>query len=132
MKQLQFFEKGSSFQAVKQEFDSLLKHPQALMFIRASLVLLLLMWIVLGAFYRILPPKVPLLFSKPWGEEQLVGKEFLLLLPSSTSLLFIINSRFASVSFSQDKLLSFIFLWTQATLTAFSCFILVRIILLLA
>lgn len=36
--------------------------------------------------FRVLPPKVPLWFSRPWGEDQLASPYWLLLLPISSML----------------------------------------------
>ena len=75
MRQLQFLEKKSPFKAAQSEFDSLLKKPQALVFIRFSLLLLVISWAIYGLFYHFLPPQLPLFFSMPWGEDQLVDKQ---------------------------------------------------------
>jgi len=42
-------------------------------------------------FYRQLPPQVPLFYSRPWGERQLVSPYALLFLPSLSLVLLIVN-----------------------------------------
>jgi len=42
-------------------------------------------------FYRQLPPQVPLFYSCPWGERQLVSPYALLFLPSLSLVLLIVN-----------------------------------------
>jgi uncharacterized membrane protein len=132
MKQLQFIENNSSLKSTKQELDSLLKNPTAVTFIRISFFTLLIMWLLLIIFYRFLPPQLPLFFSKPWGEEQLIAKHYLAILPGAVSLLFIINSRLASLMVSKDKLLTLIFLCSQTVLSLLACITIFRLILLLA
>ncbi|MGI5828158.1 MAG: hypothetical protein ACOX6V_04040 [Patescibacteria group bacterium] len=132
MKQLQFIEKNSSFQTTKQEFDSLLKNSKAVIFVRISFFILLVSWLLLAVFYMFLPPQVPLFFSKPWGEEQLVTKQHLAIVPGIASFLFIVNARLASMAVTKEKLLAFIFLTTQTVVSLIGCITLIRLILLLA
>lgn len=46
--------------------------------------------------YNRLPPKLPLFYSLPWGQPQLVAKQQLLLLPAILILITLINSLLAS------------------------------------
>jgi hypothetical protein len=133
MKQLHFFDNSNtSISSIKQQFDFLLKNPSATTLIKISFLLIGLMWILLGIFYKALPPTLPLLFSKPWGEGQLIAKPYLTLVPISTTILFIINSRLASLSIAKDKLLAHIFLIAQAVISFMSITTLIRLIILLA
>jgi hypothetical protein len=131
MKQLQFFEKNNTLKAAKQEIDSLFKKP-FLGYIRFCLLLTLFTWIVWGVFYSFLPPIVPLFFSRPWGEEQLVIKEYTLILPSVSTLLLLINIRLSSLALLSDKLLTYILLWGQIIVNALAFFIITRLVILLA
>jgi hypothetical protein len=132
MKQLHFFETNSSLKGIKDQFDLLLKNKQAINLIRLSFMMLGLSWILVGIFYKFLPPQIPLFFSQPWGESQLVDKRFLIFLPSVLTILFAVNHRLASMSIVRDELLSFIFLLAQLLMSFLSLTTIVRIIILLA
>lgn len=132
MTKLQFFEKDNSFKTAKEEFGPLLKNNQALTLLRISLLIIIALWIFLAISYQFLPPILPLFFSKPWGEEQLVAKYFLGLIPLAVTILFIINIRIASLTIEKEKLLAFIVLLTQTVIGIISFITLTRIILLLA
>ncbi|RJR25928.1 hypothetical protein C4578_00495 [Candidatus Microgenomates bacterium] len=52
--------------------------------------------ILLGTFFILiknesLPEKVPLFYSRPWGEEQLTLSRYLFLIPSISFILFFVN-----------------------------------------
>ncbi len=132
MSQLHFFEHQSFSKTIKHEFDLLFKTGVALTSLRINLFLLFGIWIVYGLFFRFLPPEVPLLFSKPYGVEQLVSKQFLAILPGIVTVLFIINTRVASLTLEKDKLLAYIVLWSQTVFGLLASITLLRIILLLA
>jgi len=44
-----------------------------------------------------LPPKIPLFYSKPWGQDRLVGKGLVWLLPAILFLLILVNTILAKV-----------------------------------
>ena len=44
-----------------------------------------------------LPPKIPLFYSKPWGQERLANREFIWLLPAILLLLILINTVLAKI-----------------------------------
>lgn len=117
--------------SLKKEYDSLIKNKKATSYIKLILFLIIISWITLGACYEFLPPEVPLFFSKPTGNEQLVPKIFLTQLPLFSSLLFILNIRFASIAMENEKLLAWLFLASEMIFSLFSLIILVRIIFLI-
>lgn len=49
-----------------------------------------------GVLYTGLPHKLPLLYSLPWGETQLVSREQFLILPGVLALISLVNLLFAS------------------------------------
>lgn len=59
--------------------------------VRIFILLLAINFIILAVFFRKLPPVVPLFFSLPWGEEQLVSSSHLFILPFSLVVIFIFN-----------------------------------------
>lgn len=56
-----------------------------------NIVLLITDGIALFWKRNLLPEKVPLFYSRPWGEEQLAGREWLLLIPALSLVIFLIN-----------------------------------------
>lgn len=71
--------------------DSPISHSPrlAVFFTSLQIILLLLVW---GK----LPPQVPLLYSRPWGEEQIVAKSWLFLLPFLSLMVAVSNQMVAS------------------------------------
>lgn len=61
-------------------------------------------FIVVLTFLNRLPPQIPLLYSKPWGVEQL-GSPTFLFVPLALSLVFIILNLVLSYFFYEYKLL---------------------------
>ncbi len=58
---------------------------------QGNVALLIINGVVLFWKRNLLPEKVPLFYSRPWGEEQLAGKEWLLLIPALSLTIFLIN-----------------------------------------
>lgn len=130
MAQLQFIEKPAPLSAAKFELDSLLRFSSGLPLLRLSLLLLGLLWVGYGLSYRILPPQIPFLFSKPWGEDQLIEKRLIVFLPLVITVLFAFHIRLTSVVLKRDKLLVMILLWTQVLISLLAVTTMTRVILL--
>ncbi len=64
--------------------------------------------------YHNLPPQVPLFYSRPWGEVQLVPPLALAILPGGTIIILMINSFLGGLVFSIDKLMARILLIAAA------------------
>ena len=64
-------------------------------FANLAVVVSLLFIVIMGGFFFIfyhqLPPQVPLFYSRPWGERQLVSPFTLLFLPFLSLVMLIIN-----------------------------------------
>ena len=71
---------------------------------KANILLILLQVGVIALAWRALPPQVPLFYSRPWGEDQLVHPFGLLLLPAASLLVFLINLFLPSLILKQEKL----------------------------
>lgn len=56
-----------------------------------TVVTSLLILTIFAIYYRELPPKLPLFYSLPWGQDQLVNKPSFLLLPALPILNSLIN-----------------------------------------
>ncbi len=74
------------------------------------LALLLTMGQVLLIFsvWQFLPPKLPLFYSRPWGETQLTEPIGLFLLPGFGIFIIIINFLFAKIVFNKKTVTKFI------------------------
>lgn len=99
-----------------------------------QLYLFLLMALAVeGAVYYLyqytLPPEVPLLYTKRWGEPQLVRKEWLLVVPLVTVLIVIINDILMKTVLKKDILLRSILYWITLFCVFTATFAWVKIIL---
>lgn len=70
---------------------------------RINIVLLIVDGITLFWKRNLLPEKVPFFYSRPWGEEQLAAKEWLLLIPSLSLLIFLINWQLGKLFFKKGE-----------------------------
>jgi len=131
MKQLTFIHQKQTFSQARKEFDTLLKHQPTSLSIRLTFILLGLSWLVLVWFWHKLPPQVPLLYSRPWGEEQLVPKLYILLLPGISTFLTIINLRLASIFFAKERFLSHLIVWFSTLVVILAITTLGRILLII-
>ncbi|PIP57132.1 hypothetical protein COS54_02685 [Candidatus Shapirobacteria bacterium CG03_land_8_20_14_0_80_39_12] len=52
---------------------------------------------------NLLPEKVPLFYSRPWGEEQLAGREWLFSIPALSLLIFLINWQLGKLLFKKKE-----------------------------
>jgi hypothetical protein len=68
--------------------------------------------ISLAVFWHRLPPQLPLFYSRPWGENQLVEKNYFIILPLSVFILSLFNLRLASTLFRREILISQILVWS--------------------
>jgi hypothetical protein len=58
---------------------------------RLALVLLVAQVLIIASSWRFLPQKLPLFYSRPWGEEQLTAPIGLLLVPIFSLAVFLVN-----------------------------------------
>ncbi len=86
---------------------------------------------MLGIFWKHIPPKVPLLYTLPWGQAQLVRPYFLWLIPLFASILGILTALLAE-RFLKDKLLLSMFFGTVIIAQLILCLGLIRIIIIIA
>lgn len=76
-------------------------------------------------FWRLLPPELPLFYSRPWGKEQLTTPTGLFILPAFSLLVFIINLILVSLLPKEEKLIDKVLL---ATIVVFSFLSLVNLV----
>ena len=67
-----------------------------------SLLVSLAQILILFSIWRFLPPQVPLFYSRPWGNFQLVNPVYLILLPAISLGLLVINL-FLGLSFLKKE-----------------------------
>lgn len=70
-----------------------------------SLFTVLLIIILILIFLNLLPPKLPLFYSMPWGDAQLISKQQLFLLPIVLLVIVLINSFIVSQLHPLQKVL---------------------------
>ena len=96
-----------------------------------AVVISLLFIVIMGGFffifYRQLPPHVPLFYSRPWGERQLVSPSTLLFLPSLSLAVLIINILISRFLMAYSFLINVLF-WGGALFSFLSLIDLIKII----
>lgn len=78
-----------------------------------------------------LPPQVPLFYSLPWGEEQLVPTMALFFLPLGIFLIALLNFLLAMVNFKAYPLAAKILIWITVCLIFLTSINLVKIVFLI-
>lgn len=129
MSQLNFFSKKKSLYKTKEELDYLLTLPKLNVAIKIALICLGIIWLILAIFWSRLPPQIPLLYSVPWGSQQLVGKNLIWILTGFLSLTAIINLKIISFFTKKELFLSFFLAWVNTIVIIFVLITLIRIIL---
>lgn len=100
-----------------------LSHKFVLVSFVLSLGILLLRW-------RLLPPLVPLWYSRPWGIDQLTAPYLLFLLPTASMVLYILNV-LVSIYFTAEYLIFTQMLFLSSLIVSLLSFIaLVKIVFL--
>ncbi len=98
--------------------------------IRIFVLIIIASFIILGVTLRVLPPLVPLYYSLPWGEEQLVRTSQLFILPFTTLLVFIINFLLILFVANKDRFITLLILWGNCFIALIGAITLFKIILL--
>lgn len=119
-----------SFKLMKKQIDSLTVDPVAKLGLRIGFVALGLSFLVLAFMWRRLPPEVPLLYSRPYGESQLISVWGLWLLPGFSFMVEMGSIRGAGAVIERDKLLAQILSFVGALVCLMTLVSLVKIILL--
>lgn len=78
---------------------------------KLSLYLILTLFLIIIFFFFRLPPQIPLLYSRPWGEQQLTSPKMLFLILGVVAAVSIINNVIYSWIRKKDELLSKIIIW---------------------
>ena len=90
-----------------------------------SLILIFLNTVIISLSLSRLPLKVPLFYSLPWGEEQLVSKGMLWILPAGGLGIVVFNLLMAQFIFADEEIIGKIFVLSGllvSLLTSYSLF----------
>lgn len=104
------------------------KRPITITSSHFALTLIFFQIILLLFFWRKLPPQVPLLYSRPWGEEQLVSTAGLFLLPFVSTAVLTANHFITLFLLREEELMKKIFNVTSAAFSLINFIALVQII----
>ncbi|MBU2577499.1 hypothetical protein KKA69_01550 [Patescibacteria group bacterium] len=69
----------------------------------SNFFLILLGVIIILIKNKALPERVPLFYSRPWGEEQLAPSQYLFLIPSISFILFTVNFQLTSLFIKKNE-----------------------------
>jgi len=109
--------KKLSFLKEQIEIDTLLKDRKANLVVKSALILIGISWLGLPFFWHKLPPEIPIFYSRPWGDEQLIARPFILLLPGLATVFSLINLKLAGIFFSSEKALTYFLVWFNLIVT---------------
>jgi len=95
---------------------------------KISLVLLFLQVLVILISWRSLPLEVPLFYSRPWGEDQLIRPIGLFIIPCLSFLIWLVNFAFLKFTPPHEKLLQQILVSTSILFNLLGLITLIQII----
>ena len=85
----------------------------------------------IALFWKVLPPKVPLWYSKPWGEERLASPFFLILPLATAALIYFGNLILISRSATEHPMFARILLLSSVVVSMLALMIVLRVVLLI-
>jgi len=88
--------------------------------------------IMLAWGWRLLPPKIPLWYSKPWGEERLVSPFFLLLPVLTAVTVYLINHAMVAKFAHDHPMFARVLSLTSLLVSFLSAIIVIRIVTLIS
>ncbi len=98
----------------------------------AALTQFVICGIALLWFWRSLPPKIPLWYSRPWGEERLTSPFFLLLPPLTALVFYSINRMALTKSAADHPMFARVLSLTSVLVSVLSVIIVIRIVTLVS
>ena len=81
--------------------------------IRVTLVIISLQIILIIFFFPLLPPQVPLYYSRPWGDNQLASPSSLFLLPAISFFFLLLNSCLIALLDEKKRFLALSLAWNS-------------------
>ncbi len=70
-----------------------------------NLILLTAQIVIIASIWRFLPPEIPLFYSRPWGQDQLVIYPGIALLPIICLIVFLANTAIARAAAQEEVLI---------------------------
>lgn len=70
-----------------------------------NLILLTAQIVIIASVWRFLPPEIPLFYSRPWGQDQLVFYPGIALLPTICLIVFLANTAIARAAAQEEILI---------------------------
>ncbi|MFC1711148.1 hypothetical protein ACFLZ1_01030 [Patescibacteria group bacterium] len=131
IKQLKFFKQPNYFKATKEEFNTLLTDKLLKKIVQVVFVFIALNFLSLAFLWIRLPPKLPLFYNRPRGQEQLVVKNMFSILPLTNLIFVLLNLRIASFLFRKEYLLSQILVWSSLVITLMASISLISIFIII-
>ncbi len=93
-----------------------------------SIIAIAVQIIIIIIFFSQLPPKVPLYYSRPWGQQQLADTIYLFLLPGLSLAVFILNSLIAALFVDHEDFYSYCLSWVTTIFSVFCLITLLKIV----
>lgn len=132
IEQVKIFPEGKlNIGLVKKQIDSLALDKTAKNGLKIVFLSLAGNFLWLGGWWHRLPPEVPLLYSRAYGEGRLISQWGLWLLPISSLIVNLVSIRLAGSLIEKDKLLAQILIWLAALTTTMTLVGLIKIVLLI-
>lgn len=119
-----------SLKSVKKQVDNLAVDQATKLGLKVVFLSLGLSFIWLAVFWSKLPPEVPLLYSRPYGEARLVNHWALWSLPLLSLVLSLISIRKAGELIEKDRLLGQMLVWFASLTTVMVLIALIKIVVL--
>ena len=125
-----FSENKPSLRSIKTQMDKLAIDPVTKIGLRIGFVAIGIGLIILALNWGKLPPEVPLLYSRPYGENQLISVWGLWLLPALSLVVELVSIKSAGKVIDDDRLLAQILILTGGLATTMALVTLIKIVLL--
>jgi len=93
-----------------------------------TIIVVLAQIVLIVLYFSKLPPRVPLYYSRPWGQPQLAETLYLFLLPSLSLIIFVINSLLASLFVDHKEFYSHCLVWVSTIFSVFNLITLIKIL----
>jgi len=123
-----FTKQKLTFDQVKQEIDSLAADKVIRLGLRLGFISIGVSLIILAVFWKGLPPEVPLLYSRPYGVNQLVSSWWLWLMPGISLIIALVGVRFSGNIMEEDKLLAQIMIWVASVVAVMNLITVIKIV----
>jgi hypothetical protein len=93
-----------------------------------NLLLLAAQIVIILSVWRLLPPEIPLFYSRPWGKDQLVIFPGILLLPLISFFVFLANLMISRATAREERLIKKTLTTTSLLFASLSLIALVQIV----